>query len=179
MSRPPLALFTAGAVGAGKSVLAEMVQDRHALVSLDADHILVELMRRRPRRCQESLRPLALRLLNHWQDMAIAQGASLLVNTTAANLLFVTRHRERLERTGYRTAMVFVAADEAACRHRNRARPLPRPLAAEAKFLQIHENLPSLESQFGHFLLVENRTGLADFRSRIAREVLPWVGDLA
>lgn len=179
MKRGPLALFTGGATGAGKSVLAERVAAVEPLVSLDLDLIQAALVHLRPRRSPGSLRPLALRLLDRWQGIAIARRAPLLINTTAADLPFVTALRERLVLAGYRPAMVFVVAGETECRHRNRARPLPRPAEAEQRFQQIRNNLPSLESQFDHFLCVENHGSLPDWHSAIERVVLPWVRELA
>ncbi len=175
----PFALFTAGPVGAGKSELTAVLLERYDLASLDSDEITAFLAALKPERSFWALRPLALRLLDRWQGALIARSASLLVNTTAADLAFVGSLQDRLAAQGYACAMVFVVADAAECHARNAARSNPRPDHAVERTLAVCSvNRPALERMFVQFQTVENRGGIAMFRERTRREIWSWLDRL-
>ena len=172
-------MFTAGPVGAGKSELTATLLDRYDLASLDSDEITAVLASLRPARPFWASRPLALRLLDRWQEVLISRGVPLLVNTTAADLGFVQTLRDRLVTHDYRCAMIFVVADAHECSARNAARPHPRPVDAIARTLAACAvNRPALERLFPDFHAVANRGGIGVFHDRIRREIWPWLDRL-
>jgi predicted kinase len=147
MTRRPLALFTAGAPGAGKSMVIERLD--LPLVSLDPDRILDEIAGSASGAERRARLDDAFALLERRQAVLIAGGISLVVNTTAADLAFVRDLRTQLTAAGYLCAMIYVDAPlgQALDRNSRRLHPVP-PETVRAKHARILANLAQLERLF-------------------------------
>lgn len=171
----PLALFTGGPIGAGKSLLGDHVADRLGLVSLDADTLTAQVAARRPARPFWDSRPTALRLLDCWQDKIIAKGSSVLVQTTASDGPYTLALEQRYHDAGFATAMAFVDAPDALCRQRNAMRPHPRPAAAlEDSLAQSRMHLPAYRKAFPRFACFTNAGTAGD----LLQQAAPWITSL-
>lgn len=178
MSGKPLALFTGGPIGAGKSLLATHLAQRLQLVVLDLDDLTAHVASLRPARPFWESRPTALRLLECWQAKIIAAKTPVLVATTARDGPFTLALEARYRDAGYATAMVFVDAPDALCRQRNAARACPRPEEAlDASLTGSRGHLAAYRQAFGalaHFtnsgdagvmLEAADRWAIAKFRT--------------
>jgi hypothetical protein len=153
LTATPVALFTGGAPGAGKTALLDLVLPGTSLVSLDADRILDELTTS-PGDDRDALLPDAFAMLETRQATLIAASQNLVVNTTAADLAFVTELRARLVANGYRTIMAFVVAPLDLALARNSARPWPLAEASvRRKHAQADGNRDALNRLFAPFYL--------------------------
>jgi len=164
---PPVALFTGGAPGAGKTSVLKLLLDGRDFDSPDADDILDDLAGGSEDRI--ALLSRAHEILDERQDGSIAARRNLAVNTTAADLGFVTALRMRLEQGGHRTMMVFVVAplDLALARNRARRWPLPDDVVRD-RHLRAHDNRQALAALFApHFTEIANDAGLGDLVTHV------------
>ena len=159
----PLALFTGGPIGAGKSLLGDHLAPRLGLLVLDLDHLTAEVAALRPQRPHWDNRPTAIRLLHCWQDRLVAALTPVLVQTTASDGGYTLALERRYRAAGYATAMAFVDAPDALCRARNARRPQPRPDGAVAASLSRSRNfVGQYRAAFGHFALIDNSGSRAE-----------------
>lgn len=171
----PLALFTGGPIGAGKSVLGDHVAALLGLVSLDADSLTAQVAAMRPRRPFWDSRPTALRLLDCWQNQVIASGTPVLVQTTASDGPYTLALQQRYSQAGFATAMAFVDAPDDLCRQRNAARRHPRPVFALEKSLKLsREHLPAYRAAFPRFASFTNAATPADLQ----QQAEAWISSL-
>ncbi len=171
----PLALFTAGPIGAGKSLLGDHVATRLGLVSLDADTLTAQVAAIRPTRPFWDNRPTALRLLHCWQDRIIAEGSPVLVQTTGSDGPYTLALERCYRDAGFATAMMFIDAPDALCRQRNAKRPHPRPAAAlEDSLVQARAHLPAYREAFTRFACFTNASTAED----LLGQADPWITSL-
>lgn len=172
----PFAVFTAGGIGAGKTLMADLLCRHFVLASLDADAITAAVAARRPNRTHWASRPAALHLLDRWQDKLIELRAPMLVNTTAADLGFVRLLQARLAQNGYRTAIIFVHSPLTDCIARNALRDHPRP---DAAVLATHRactaHRDELAAIFRHFQAITNLGDECAFTTQLGLRIIPWL----
>ena len=170
----PLVLFTGGAPGVGKSFVLRRLIAGLPIVSHDPDAVLDEIAGGATGEARHALLPRAFEILDSRQEEMIAARRSHVVNTTAADLRFVTGLHERLTNLGFHCAMLVVQASLATALERNGARPHPIPEECQrAKAEALAGNLPALRQLFApDFWIVDNECGdleaqLAPIRARI------------
>lgn len=158
VSPAPLALFTAGSPGAGKTTVIDGLVRGLPIVSRSPDDILSELAQGADAGRRHELLPQAFAVLEARQEEDIARRRSLVVNTTAADLVFVTLLRDRLATDGYGCAMAFINASLTTALARNAGRPFPVPEATvAAKHAAVIANRDALEALFApSFWIVDN-----------------------
>lgn len=132
MAGDPVAIFFAGASGAGKStILKQVVPKWEQYVTLDIDVDFVELLKNSGidldlkkldasgRRAAAELQQVAKKAFAAKYGEALANRRDIIIDGTAASVIQTRKKKQQLEELGYRTVMLFVMASPVTSIERN------------------------------------------------------------
>lgn len=170
-------VFLAGGPGSGKSFMAKKTGlQSMGFVTINSDDAFEHMMRKggldfkmpeSEKQQRDAVRDVAKATTNKKQDLALQGRLGLVIDGTGKDYDKIKKLKDKLEKLGYDSSMLFINTDldTALTRNAKRDRSVPEDMAKQL-WSDVQNNIGKFQQEFGsNFHVVDNSEG-ADFESQ-------------
>ena len=170
-------VFLAGGPGSGKSFMAKKTGlQSMGFVTINSDDAFEHMMRKggldfkmpeSEKHQRDAVRDVAKATTNKKQDLALQGRLGLVIDGTGKDFDKIQKLKDKLEKIGYDSSMLFINTDLKTALDRNakRDRSVPEDMAKQL-WTDVQNNIGKFQQEFGgQFHVVDNSEG-ADFESQ-------------
>lgn len=170
-------VFLAGGPGSGKSFMAKKTGlQSMGFVTINSDDAFEHMMRKggldfkmpeSEKHQRDAVRDVAKATTNKKQDLALQGRLGLVIDGTGKDYDKIKKLKDKLEKIGYDSSMLFINTDldTALTRNAKRDRSVPEDMAKQL-WSDVQNNIGKFQQEFGgNFHVVDNSEG-ADFESQ-------------